>query len=87
MSVRSSAARNGGGRVVAIGGFHKRLPRRNARLRVYVQQPNRIAKFTRFTIRRSGPPARIDRSSGYAARSSSPAGLALSRTPAAQRTR
>jgi hypothetical protein len=71
-------------RVVAIGGFRKRLLQRNARLRVYVQQPNRIASFT---IRRSGPPARIDRSSGSTARSSSAAGLAPSRTPAAQRTR
>jgi hypothetical protein len=62
--VRGTAPRGGGARVVKIAGFGKRLLRPGARIQVYVEHPSRTGKFTRFTIRRSGPPARVDRCVG-----------------------
>jgi hypothetical protein len=62
--VRGSAPRGGGARVIAIGGFRKRLLRPGARVQVFVEHPSRIGKFTRFTIQRRRPPSRVDRCLG-----------------------
>jgi hypothetical protein len=48
-------------RLVQISRLEGSLLRFGSKLRVYVTKPPLIGKYTRFKIRRSGPPERIDR--------------------------
>jgi PKD repeat protein len=48
-------------KVIQISRFEGRLLRFGTKLRVYVTKPPLIGKYTRFKIRRTGPPHRIDR--------------------------
>jgi hypothetical protein len=59
--VRRAGTRSAeGARYVRLGGFRGRLLKPGARLQVFVAHPNRIGKYTRFTIRRNRAPLRAD---------------------------
>jgi hypothetical protein len=59
--VLASAPRAGSSaRLVSIGGFRGRLLKPGARIQVYVNHPQMIGKYTRFTIRSTRPPSRAD---------------------------
>jgi hypothetical protein len=60
--VRRAGTRSAeGARYVRLGGFRRRLLKPGVRLQVFVAHPNRIGKYTRFTIRRNRAPLRADK--------------------------
>jgi len=55
-----AVARTSARRLMRFHRFERRLPA-GTRLEVFVRQPGRIGKYTRFLIRAGKPPARVDR--------------------------
>jgi plastocyanin len=59
--VLRSASQRGATRLVRIKGFSGRLLRPGSRFEVLVADRQRIGKYTYFRVRRTKPPARVDR--------------------------